>query len=119
MPIPTELFHFSSQAMPKDTFYVTNFSGREGLNTLFNFTINLVSKNLSVDTAKVLESEATFIIHRDNGEDAVFKGYPVLIQQGGFFNGYAYYQVELRPIFWKLTQVIQSTIFLDKTMNST
>ncbi|MCR5563127.1 MAG: hypothetical protein K6F46_07135, partial [Desulfovibrio sp.] len=97
---PTELFRFTSSALPPDTFHVTHFRGAEGLNTLFSFTIDLVSTNASVDPAKVLSAPARFIIHRDNGEDAVFQGYPARMEQGGMFNGYAYYSVELRPAFW-------------------
>jgi|GEM_PF-3223305 type VI secretion system VgrG family protein len=113
---PTELFHFASAALPPETFHVTHFSGTEGLNTLFSFTIDLVSPNASVDAAKVLGSPAIFTIRRDNGEDAVFRGFPARMEQGGLFNGYAYYQVELRPAFWKLTKPVQSAIFLDKSV---
>ena len=113
---PTELFHFTSSALPTETFHVTHFSGTEGLNALFSFTIALVSTNASVDPAKVLDAPASFIIRRDNGEDAVFQGYPARMEQGGMFNGYAYYKVELRPAFWKLTQAVQSAIFLNKNI---
>ncbi|MBO4335124.1 MAG: type VI secretion system tip protein VgrG, partial [Desulfovibrio sp.] len=111
-----ELFHFASQAFEPETFYVTNFQGTEGLNTLFCFDIELVSKDAAIDTDKLLNAPAVFSIHRDNGKDAVFHGYLSRVEQGGMFNGYAYYKVELRPAFWKFTQVVQSAIFLNKTV---
>ncbi|MBO4301392.1 MAG: type VI secretion system tip protein VgrG [Desulfovibrio sp.] len=113
---PTELFHFTSEALPEESFHVTHFCGTEGLNTLFSFTLDLVSQNPSVDATKILSKPAAFTIRRDNGKDAVFNGYPSRFEQGGMFNGYAYYTVELRPAFWKLTQIVQSAIFLNKNI---
>ncbi|MBQ7738966.1 MAG: type VI secretion system tip protein VgrG, partial [Desulfovibrionaceae bacterium] len=114
----TEFFLFTSKALPKETFHVVNFHGTEGLNQLFSFTINLVSQNASVDAEKVLAETATLTIKRKTGPDAIFTGYPARLEQGGFFNGYAYYQLELRPAFWKLTQAVQSAIFLKKNVQS-
>lgn len=110
----TEWFRFVSQNLPEDTFHVVRFTGTEGLNTLFSFTIDLVSSNVAVDTAALLSVPATFTILREDAPDAVFSGYPARVEQGGYFNGYAYYTVELRPAFWKLTQVVQSSIFLNQ-----
>lgn len=112
----TEWFRFTSQSMPEDKFHVVRFTGTEGLNTLFSFTIELVSSDLAVDTGALLSAPATFTILREGAPDAVFSGYPARVEQGGQFNGYAYYTVELRPAFWKLTQVVQSAIFLNQTV---
>ncbi|MDO5483975.1 MAG: type VI secretion system tip protein TssI/VgrG, partial [Desulfovibrionaceae bacterium] len=113
---PAEWFRFTSQDLPEDLFHVVRFVGTEGLNTLFSFTIELVSADASVDPDLLLNAPATFTILRENAEDAVFQGYPAKVEQGGHFNGYTYYTVELRPSFWKLTQIRQSAIFLDKTV---
>ena len=74
-----------------------------------------VSGDRAVDTGALLSAPATFTILREGAPDAVFSGYPARVEQGGHFNGYAYYTVELRPAFWKLTQVVQSAIFLNQT----
>ena len=113
---PAELFRFISKALPEDTFHVTHFSGTEGLNRAFSFTIDLVSENPALDGAAVLAAQASLHILRDNGQSAIFQGYPVKFEQGGLFNGYAYYSVELRPAFWHVKQVVQSAIFLDKNV---
>lgn len=112
----TELFRFTSKALPENTFHVLRFHGTEGINTLFSFTIDLVSTNVSVDAGKILSEKASFVIKRANGQNAVFVGYPARIEQGGFFNGYAFYSVELRPALWKLTQAAQSAIFLKQNV---
>ncbi|MBO4793775.1 MAG: type VI secretion system tip protein VgrG, partial [Deltaproteobacteria bacterium] len=112
----TELFHFTSAALPPETFHVVRFRGTEGLNRLFSFSIDLVSQDSSVDARKVLGDSAVFTIRRQSGGDAVFQGFPTRVEQSGHFNGWTYYQVKLRPAFWKLAQIVQSAIFLDKTI---
>ncbi|MDR1888611.1 MAG: type VI secretion system tip protein VgrG [Zoogloeaceae bacterium] len=115
----TELFRFTSQALPQETLHVIRFKGSEGLNELFSFTIDLVSPNPALDIGKLLSDRATFRILRENGREAVFCGYPAKAQQSGYFNGYSYYTVELRPTFWKMTQIVQSWIFLEQTLKDT
>ncbi|MDR3300683.1 MAG: type VI secretion system tip protein VgrG [Candidatus Accumulibacter sp.] len=115
----TELFRFSSQALPDEILHVIRFSGQEGLNELFNFTVQLVSPNLALDTSKLLSDRATFRILREDGSEAVFSGYPARVEQGGAFNGYSCYTVELRPALWKMTQIAQSRIFLGQTLQQT
>ncbi|GHU17238.1 hypothetical protein FACS189475_00740 [Betaproteobacteria bacterium] len=115
----TEHFRFTSQALPDETLHVVRFKGREGLNELFSFTIDLVSSNPALNVSKLLSDRATFRILRKDGREAVFCGYPAGVEQSGYFNGYSYYTVELRPTFWKMTQIVQSWIFLEQTLKDT
>ncbi|MDR2673746.1 MAG: type VI secretion system Vgr family protein [Opitutaceae bacterium] len=115
----TELFRFVSRALPDETLHVIRFQGREGINELFSFTIELVSPNMSLDTEKLLSDRAVFHITREDGTQAVFNGYPSRVEQGGAFNGYCYYTVELRPALWKMTQIVQSRLFLNQTLGET
>lgn len=112
----TELFQFESEGMPHDLFHVVRFQGTEGLNTLFSFTIDLVSRKVDVDTAAVLRNRGVFTVIRKDGSKAVFSGYPAAITQSGHFNGYTYYSVVLQPTFRKLCDVVQSRIFLNKNI---
>ena len=115
----TEWFRFRSSALPEDSFHVIRFTGTEGLNTLFSFTIELASRNANIDAESMLNAEAEFTILRENAPNAVFKGYPARVDQGGHFGDFIFYTVELRPAFWKLTQIWQSAIFLNKTLRDT
>ncbi|MDR2160961.1 MAG: hypothetical protein LBO77_02320, partial [Desulfovibrio sp.] len=115
----TELFRFSSQGLPGEELHVIRFSGQEGLNELFSFSIQLVCANAALDTGKLLGDRATFSILREDGLKVVFSGYPARVEQGGHFNGYSYYAVELRPTFWKMTDIVQSRIFLDQSLGDT
>ena len=115
-----EWFRFSSAALPEEELHVVRFSGREGLNELFSFTIDLVSKNTQLNPGKILHAAAEFSILRKRGQPpAVFRGYPTRMDQGGHFNGWTYYTIELGPACKRLTQIRQSAIFLNKDIRDT
>ena len=113
----TERFRFISPVQTETPFHVTGFTGVEGLHRLFDFHIDLVCADAAVDTGKLLAAPCRFEILRDgDAAPAVFSGYPARVEQRGFFNGYAYYSVHLRPTLWKLTQLRQSAVFLNKKL---
>lgn len=113
----TERFRFFSTHQSSEPFHVVGFRGVEGLHRLFDFQIDLVSADAAVDTGTLLAAPCRFEVVRDgDAEPAVFSGYPAAVEQRGFFNGYAYYAVRLRPTFWKLSQIRQSAIFLGKKL---
>ena len=113
----TERFRFVSPVETEHPFHVTNFTGVEGLHRLFDFHIDLVCADAAVDTGKLLAAPCRFEILRDgDAAPAIFSGYPARVEQRGFFNGYAYYSVHLRPTLWKLTRIRQSAIFLGKKL---
>lgn len=113
----TERFRFFSTHQSSEPFHVVGFRGVEGLHRLFDFQIDLVSADAAVDTGALLAAPCRFEVVRDgDAEPAVFSGYPAAVEQRGFFNGYAYYAVRLRPTFWKLSQIRQSAIFLGKKL---
>lgn len=113
----TERFRFFSPVQTEKPFHVIGFTGVEGLHSLFDFHIDLVCADAAVDTGKLLATPCRFEVLRDgDAAPAVFSGYPARVEQRGFFNGYAYYSVHLRPTFWKLTRIRQSAIFLGKKL---
>ena len=113
----TERFRFFSPAQTQTPFHVAGFSGVEGLHRLFDFHIDLVCADAAVNTAELLAAPCRFEILRDgDAAPAIFSGYPAAVEQRGFFNGYAWYAVHLRPAFWKLTRIRQSAVFLDKKL---
>lgn len=113
----TERFRFFSPVQTEKPFHVVRFSGVEGLHRLFDFHIDLVSADAAVDTGKLLAAPCRFEVLRDgDAAPAVFSGYPACVEQRGFFSGYAWYAVHLRPAFWKLSQIRQSAIFLNKNL---
>lgn len=116
---PRYQFTTSAPELQGDTLNVVRFHGEEGLNSLFSFTVELVSSNPALDTGALLQAPACLSINRENGAPAIFTGYPARVEQGGEFHGWTYYTVELRPSLWKCTQIRQSAIFLNKNLQAT
>ena len=118
MPTPlTERFRFFSPVQAEKPFHVIGFTGVEGLHRLFDFHIDLVCADAAVDTGRLLAAPCRFeVLRDDDAAPAVFSGYPAQVEQRGFFNGYAYYAVHLRPTFWKLSGIRQSAVFLDRKL---
>ncbi len=111
----TEMFRFEVEQLPRNTFHVLSFRGTEELSSLFEFEIELVSRNLSLDLGELLHHSAWLIVKRPGAPDAVFSGRPSSARQSGHFKDWAYYTVRLRPALWRFTKMVQSAIFLDKT----
>jgi len=73
--LTTELFKFSSTTLPGNTFGVIEFHGEEGLSEVYEYTINLVSRNNDIDLAEMLETPAMFTI-RFAGQYVPVRGVP-------------------------------------------
>ena len=116
---PAERFFLVSEALPSDTFHVARFHGTEGLNRLSDFTIEAVCLDPALDAARILAYPLHFRILGRDGRETCIHGFPTRFEQGRQFNGYTWYTVGLRPAFWKLTQAVQSAIFLSKTVQET
>ncbi|MBQ9537206.1 MAG: type VI secretion system tip protein VgrG [Desulfovibrionaceae bacterium] len=112
----SKIFSFVSQALPKDTFEVVSFTGREALNQLFSFKIELVSKDSNISGQTVLNAPATFGILNAEDKKAFYTGYLSSFAQAQHFHDYTAYTVELKPEFAKFTGLVQSNIFLNKNL---
>lgn len=110
------IFSFSSKAVPNTLFHVAFFSGIEGLNKLFNFHITLLHSDTTLDPGRLLSAPCRFEILREGGEAAVFSGYLDSVEQKGRYGDFITCEVHLRPAFAKLERIVQSTIFLNKTV---
>lgn len=110
-----ERFHFISEGLAPDALHVVRFSGHEGLNTLYNFEITLVSKK-PVDTEALLFSTGRLEIDRADGSKALFTGTPGALTQGSQFNGWTFYTLTLQSCFHQLTRLVFNRIHLDKTV---
>ncbi|SMP82670.1 Phage late control gene D protein (GPD), partial [Desulfonatronum zhilinae] len=112
-------FTFISNALPKDTFSVVRFSGEEGLSTLYNFEILLVSEKEDIDLTTVLQNPATFTIKGSisGSEDLPFHGILSAFEQMHQAGAYFFYRAELRPKLWWLTLTQHNQIFLNKKVD--
>lgn len=116
MYMERNIFSFSSEALPETTFHVAFFSGIEGLNRLFDFHISLLYSDSALDPGRLLSAPCRFEVLREGGEPAIFSGYLDSVEQKGRYGDFIMCEVHLRPTFARLEHVVQSAIFLDKTV---
>ncbi len=112
-----ERFRFETGALPNgEALHVLRFSGEEGFNRLFAFDLSLCTQKADVSEDELLASPATLVILRSDGSKALFSGYPTSVTLASSYNGWRFWRLRLQPAIWKLTQQVESRIFLDRTV---
>lgn len=107
-------FSFVSMAEPGNAFSVVRFHGTEGLNTLFEFNIELVSEKDDVDLTEILENPATFSILRTEG-DVPFSGILKHFEQKHKVGKAVFYHAVLVPKLWWLSLTYHNQVFLKQS----
>ncbi len=109
-------FSFISDGLSPDTFGVVSFQGEEGLSRTYQFEAMLVSDNLEIDLAEVLQNPARFIIHRGDENDVAYHGILRHFEQLQEADGLCFYRACLVPRLWWLSLTHHNQIFLDKSV---
>jgi len=111
-------YSFVSNApeLGEDTFAVVRFTGFEGISRPYEFNILLVSEKAEVDLNTVLSYPARFLIHREEGRDALYHGILREFEQQNEFNGYVFYRAVLAPRLWWLTLTHGNKVYLGDTI---
>lgn len=109
-----ELFAFTINGLPDDTFSVISFKGTEGLSCLYEFSIELVSNRVDIDLDETQSGLATLIIKR-NAHYRRVQGIVSRLDQIRSVDGYIFYQATLTSRIWWLTISRRNQIFLDMT----
>jgi len=109
------LYFFESAQLASDTFEVVRFEGTEGISQLFEFELQLVSKDPDIDFSKVVDSPATFTMMR--GDDSVpVSGIVTDFSLRGRSADYVAYHATLRPRLHRLSLSYGSRIFQEKSV---
>lgn len=114
--LASKKFSFSSDALDKGTFGVVRFQGSEGLSQPYSFEIMLVSSNVEIDLAKVVQSPARLTIHRDEGDEAVYNGILANFEQLYAVGGFCFYRTYLVPKLWWLSLTHHNQVIQDKSV---
>ncbi len=111
-------FTFVSKAESEDAFSVTAFTGREGVNELYAFTIDLVSSKKDVRAGNVLQNPATFSIRCRGlqGGDLPFHGMVLSFEEDREANGLYFYRATLVPAAHRLRLSGNNRVWVDKTV---
>src|SRR6185503_2442419 len=99
-------------SLPERALLFDRLSGREALGRLFEYQVDLLSKDASVDVAKVLGKPMTIemVMDKDHGYRA-FNGVVARFSQIGWEGELTRYRAVLRPWLWLLTRTSNSRIF--------
>ncbi len=111
-----QIFTFTSDALPKETFGVVSFQGSEGISQPYAFEILLVSHDLEIDLSKVLRNRACLTIIRKGQTDVVYNGILATFEQQRAIDGQGLYRAYMVPKLWWLSITRHNQIFLDKTV---
>jgi len=113
--LPGKQYKFVSKALSPETFSVVEFKGFEGISTLYQFDIILISNDERIDLKQVIKNTATFtIIYND--DETFFHGILSEFKQLNEVNGTVFYKAVLVPRLWESDRVHENQLFLNKTI---
>ena len=101
--------HFSD--LDEDTVNVLSFEGEEEISNLFEYRIELVSKDPELDSLKILNKAATFILNRGDEDPIKKHGIISKFEQFGKTSDYIFYKVVLVPQIWRLNLIFQNEVY--------
>ncbi|MCK5278306.1 MAG: type VI secretion system tip protein VgrG, partial [Cyclobacteriaceae bacterium] len=101
--------HFSE--LDKDTVHVLSFEGEEKISDLFEYRIKLISEDPALDSSKILNKPASFVLNRGDEDPIQIHGLISHIEQYGKTTDYVFYQVVLVPRLWRLNLVFQNEVY--------
>lgn len=100
----------------QDRLVLSSFKGKEGLSTLFEYTINALSNEENIDFDRAIGKNCHVKLHSHGGTDRVFNGVLVEADWDGVRNAAHAYRLVLRPWLWLLGRRSDCRIFKDKNV---
>ncbi len=98
----------------ENVLVLKSFSGTEGLGELFEFQVDALSEEKSIDFDDVLGQSCTVKLKTYKGTERFFCGVLTHAQWAGVEGEYFNYKLSLRPWFWLLAHRANCRIFLDR-----
>jgi type VI secretion system secreted protein VgrG len=98
-----------------DVLLFYRMNGFERLGELFEYELELLSENHSIDPDKLLGENITVGMKLADGSVRYFNGYVTRFGQYGSLDIFSYYRATVRPWLWFLTRSSNCRIFQKKT----
>ncbi len=99
----------------KEELLVNSITGTEKMGRLFEFHLELLSKNAELHFDSIVGQQVTFSIDLASGERH-FNGYLSDFRYSGSNDRFSIYQATLRPWFWFLTRTSDCQIFQEMSV---
>ena len=90
---------------------VLKFEGEEKISGLYKYEIDIVSKDMELDSSKIINNAAVFSFVRGQEKPEEIHGMISQFEQYGRNEEYAFYRLILVPRLWALNLVFQNEIY--------
>lgn len=98
-----------------DHLLLHKFHGREGLSSLFEYELEMLSADSAIDPARIVGQNVTFLLNQSGADLRYFNGYVSRFRYTGQTDQAATYQATVVPWLWFLTNTIDCRIFQNKS----
>jgi type VI secretion system secreted protein VgrG len=115
-PQNRRLIKFISPIENQQELLLEQFSGTEGLSTLFSFELSLISQDARLELKSLMGQPASLEIELASGEARFIHGYISRFSLQNSDGGLAYYCATLSPWLWMLSRRFDSRIFQEQTI---
>ncbi|MBN3967028.1 type VI secretion system tip protein VgrG [Pseudomonas gregormendelii] len=110
------LITFDSPLPPEQELILESFAGEEGLSILFEYELQLLSSDATIELKKLIGKKVSMEITLADGGKKVISGHCSHFNHVGANGGVANYVAKVVPWLWILSRRRDSRIFQDKTV---
>ena len=99
-----------------DVLLLQQFTGQEGISQLFNFQLELVSEQAAIGLESIIGQNVTVNMTLSDGSQRHVNGFVSQFEQTRQDSQFTYYQAQMVPWLWFLSQASDCRIFQNKTV---
>ena len=99
-----------------DALLLLNMTGTERLGRLFQFDLDLISKDNQIKFEDIIAQNVTVTLKLPDGSPRFFNGLVSQFSQVGSHRNYVLYKAVIRPWFWFLSRTADCRIFQEMTV---
>jgi type VI secretion system secreted protein VgrG len=99
-----------------DVLFLQKFTGQEGISQLFSFQLELASEKPPIKLESIIGQNVTVNMILSDVSTRYFNGFVSEFAQTGQDSQFTYYQAEVVPWLWFLSQTSDCRIFQNKTV---
>ena len=100
-----------------ESINILSFEGEERISGLFEYRIEIVSKDTTLDSSKILNKPASLTFVRGEEDPEKIHGIISNFEQYGRTPDYAFYKLILVPKLWRLNLVYQNEVYQKMNIN--
>jgi type VI secretion system secreted protein VgrG len=99
-----------------DVLLLQQFTGQEGISQLFNFQLELASEQAAIGLESIIGQNVTVNMTLSDGSQRHVNGFVSQFEQTRQDSQFTYYQAQMVPWLWFLSQASDCRIFQNKTV---